>query len=430
MMVREGDSAQSLADLANRKIGVVLGSSAEAAVNAWQQRSGITVTMLTYLTLDQAFVGLVNSEVDGVIDKRVNLFRAISQPGLVRVLDEPVMPEPYAVVMRRQDVNFRNLVNRTLQYLVTNGRMNEIYQTYFPDSQFPLDTLAVWSGLGEDAPVPGQFPPDIPYPTQYVVPRMQSDSSLRVAGLANVSEDAPESERRLAVLNRAVVEEMAARWGIRADYIPDSSANALDLLASGQADLAVGVQPDWGWADRVDFTGTYFLHGDRLMVKANSDVEGFNELRGKWIAVFVSEPDARDRVKEWAESVNNVSYQFFDLTNEADAAFGMTAQNNYDVVYGDSLKLMPHVQADPENLRLTTRGETGDPWYSRSYVGFAVPRNDLDFRLLVEYTLQEMGRDGTIANLLTPVLLPEDIPTFEFWPGASDYLGFQLAKTP
>jgi polar amino acid transport system substrate-binding protein len=428
MMVREADGAQSLTDMANRKVGVVIGTSAEEAVNSWQARSGVTVTVQPYLTLDQAFVALVNSEIDGVVDKRVSLFRAVTQPGVVRILDEPVMPEPYAVVMRRQDVNLRNLVNRTLQYLVNSGRMNEIYQTYFPDSKFPLDTLAVWSGLGEDAPTPAQFATDIPFPTQYVVPRLQSEGVLRVAGLATVAEDAPESERRLDAFNRSVVEELVTRWGLRADYLPDSAANALDLLASGQADLAVGVEPNWSWADRVDFTGTYFLHGDRIMAKANSDIEGFDQLRGKWIAVFVSEPQARDRVKEWAESVNNVSYQFFDLTNEADAIIGMTAQSNYDVVYGDSLKLIPHVQADPEAVRLTTRGDTGDPWYSRTYVGFAVPRNDLDFRLLVEYTLQEMGRDGALANLLTPVMMPEDIPTFEFWPGSSDYLGFQLAR--
>ena len=56
----------------------------------------------------------------------------------------------------------------------------------------------------------------------------------------------------------------------------------------------------------------------------------------------------------------------------------------------------------------------------------AVPQNDIDFRLLVEYTLQEMIREGTLNALLQPLMLPEDIPTFEIWPGSSSYLGLSL----
>lgn len=107
-------------------------------------------------------------------------------------------------------------------------------------------------------------------------------------------------------------------------------------------------------------------------------------------------------------------------------AGALLSTNSADVAYGDSLKLIPQVQANPDQLRLTTRGDSPDPWYTRVYVGIAVPRNDIDFRLLVEYTLQELARSGTWQNLLTPVMLPQDIPPYDIWPGASDYLGFKL----
>ena len=41
--------------------------------------------------------------------------------------------------------------------------------------------------------------------------------------------------------------------------------------------------------------------------------------------------------------------------------------------------------------------------------------------------VQEIQRDGTLATLLQPVMLPDDIPAFDIWPGPSDYLGFNLA---
>lgn len=425
MMVREGDAAAGLADRANRKIGVVVGTASQVAIAAWQQRSGLTVPVQSYLTLDQAYVALVNGEVDGVVDSRVRLTQVINQPGVARILDEAVAPEPYAVVVRRQDVEMRNLVNRTLQYLVQNGWMNEIHQVHFPGASYPILRVPLWNGLGEEAPQPGQFAPDIQYPTQYVIPRMQGQGIVRVAGIATVPEDAPESERRLNALNRAVVEEMASRWRIQTEFIPDSAGNALDLVVSGQADLAAGVTLDWTWADRVDFTNPYLLHGERLMVRVGDEIDGFNDLRGMWVAIFASEPGVADRVNAWAESVNS-GVEIFTIVRDQDAAFHILVESNADVVYGDSLKLIPHVQTNPDLLELSTRGEREDPWYSRSYVAFAVPRNDIDFRLLVEYTLQELVLDGTLAGLLQPVMLPDDIPAFDIWPGASSYLGFNL----
>jgi ABC-type amino acid transport substrate-binding protein len=426
MMVREGDSAASLADMANRKIGLVVGNeNSHNAIQAWQRRSGLAVTVQTYLTLDQALVALVNSEVDGVVDNRLRFKQIITQPGVARLLDEAVAPEPYAVVVRRQDVGMRNLVNRTLQYLVRNGRMNEIHQAHFAGASYPSLNVPVWDGLGEEAPQPGQVSPELQYPTQYVIPRMQEQGRIRIAGLASVPEDAPESQRRLDTLNRAVIEAMVARWGVQAEFIPDSAANALDLVAGGQADLAVGATLDWAWADRVDFTNPYLLHGDRLMVRAEDEITGFNDLRGRWVAIFANEPGAADRVNAWAESVNT-GVEIFTIVREQDAAFHILVENNADVVFGDSLKLIPHVQANPDLLRLSTRGDVEDPWYSRRYVAFAVPRNDIDFRLLVEYTLQELVLDGTLAGLLQPVMLAEDVPAFDVWPGPSTYLGFTL----
>jgi hypothetical protein len=56
----------------------------------------------------------------------------------------------------------------------------------------------------------------------------------------------------------------------------------------------------------------------------------------------------------------------------------------------------------------------------------AVPRNDVDFRLLVDYTLQEMILDGSLQTLTTPVLRSQDVPRYDVWPGAFEYLGFNL----
>lgn len=425
MMVRNDDGAAVLADMANRRIGVVMGRPGEEAVAMWQQQTGVSVTVERFPTLDQAYVALVEGQVDGLVSSRIRL-RSILQPGVVKILDETVMPEPYAIAMRRQDSSLRALVNRTLQLLARNGRLNEIYQSNFPGSSYPAGLIPEWENLGDDAPRPDQFPASIAYPAQYVIPRLQSGQSLRVAGVADVPQDAVESEKRLVALNRSMVEVLAARWNVTVEYIPDSAENALDLLAAGTADLVVGVRPDWGWADRVDFTSAYLVHGERLLVKKNSTIESFNELRGgRWVGVFASEPGAADRVNELARSINT-AVNIYTMIREQDVPFYLLEDQNADVAFGDSLKLIPHLQAYPDDFRMAVRCPNCDPWYSRRYVGLAVPHNDLDFRLLVEYTLQEMVRDGSLAELLQPVMLPEDIPSFDVWPGSATFLGYSL----
>jgi len=134
------------------------------------------------------------------------------------------------------------------------------------------------SPISSDAPKPDQFGTDIPYPAGYVIPRIQSSGVVRVAGVIDLPAEAPESERRLDAANRRIVEALISRWGMQVQYIPNSRDNAADLVANGQADLAVGVRLDWVLSDRVDFSSAYLIHGERLMVRANSDVETFNAL--------------------------------------------------------------------------------------------------------------------------------------------------------
>lgn len=425
ILLRQDDGAAQLADMTGRKVGYVIGTASGDAITQWQQRSGINITVQTYLTLDQAYSALINSEVDGVVDSRVRLMKVIPQAGMGKILDEAVLPEPYAIVVRRQDVHWRNLINKTLQYLVNKGTLQEIQQTYFPSTKYPLGLVPVWNGVGEDAPKPDQFATDVPYPSQYALPRIQASKVVRVAGLMDVAPEAHESERRLDVFNRALIEAVVGRWGMQVEYIPNSASNAADLVASGEADLAIGLSPDWSLINKVDFSAPYLLHGERLMAKKESDIETFLDLRGQWVGIFASESGAADRVNGLAESVNS-GVRIFTVNREEDVADAILNTSSADVGFGDSLKLIPHIQANPDRLRLTTRGNNVDAWYSRVYVSIAVPRNDIDFRLLVEYTLQELARDGQWQTLLTPVMLPEDVYPFDVWPGGTDYLGFKL----
>ncbi|GAB4518620.1 MAG: hypothetical protein OHK0046_26470 [Anaerolineae bacterium] len=441
MMVRADDPVASLAEMANRRIGVVIASPAQNALSLWMARTAVPLSVQTYLTLDRAYVALAQGEVDGVVDSQHRLQQVSAQrPELTRLLNEPVEREPYAIGLLRQDASMRNLVNRTLQYLMVNGRLDEIQQVYFPGTS--ANAVQVWDNLGEDAPTPAQFPVEFLLPAQRIVPRLQTNPVVRVAGLIGVTADgqSTESERRLDTFHRALLSEMAARWGASVEFLPgNTTTNALELVASGQADVAVGVALDWVWADRVDFTGLYLLHGERLLVRANDEITSFIDLRGGGTVITpANEPTAAPRAVEIAELPNVNARIDIEQRPEVDLAFSLLVDEELeaDAVFGDSLKLIPHAQAEPELLRLVDFEDGTPRWYSRSNLNpddfaprpmvLAVPANDIDFRLLVEYTLQEMARDGSLQRLLQPVMMPDEIPQFEIWPGPSSYLNFTL----
>ena len=425
LMVRNDDEAIGPVHLANRRVGVVVGSRGEIAANWWLGRVDYTVTVVPYYTLDAALAALFGGDVDGVIESRVRLSRAVSQPGVARILDEPVMPEPYAVGIRRQDVNLRNLVDKTLQFLLQSGRLNEIHRANFAGVDYPPSPLITWANVGEEAPRPDQFSGDVPLPAEYVLPRLQSGGTVRVAGINDLPDDATESQRRLDATHRGLVNTMAQRWGVTVEFVPGD--NPLDLVASGQADIAVGVVPDWANAGRVDYTGYYLTHGLQLLVEVDRNIFSIGDLRGKAVGIFNNETGVADVLRAQAAAARAIVGDPYP-TREQDAAFRILAATdiNLDAIMGDSMKFISALEEYPEELAILSDSEGRAMWFSRSYMAMAVPRNDLDFRLLVEYTLQEMILDGTLQTLTAPVLRPEDVPRYDVWPGSFEYMGFNL----
>lgn len=408
MMVRADSGIESLANLSGQRVGYVMGTEGETALQDYIKTTASLMQPQPYLTLDLAYSALFAGQIDGVVAREEHLLRvAASQLDAIKLLDEPVAREPFAIVLPRQDLHLRNLVNRTLQWLAQEGKLQDLQEKYFPGEEFATDVLPLWANIGEEAPKPLLYPTDVPYPPGYIVPRLSTDKTLRVAGINEIPSDAPEYLRRLNDINRVMIERMAARWGVQVQFI---GGDPLSRVTSGQADIAAGITLDWNAAEQVDLTLPYFLHGDRLMFRERDRITSFVDLRGRIVGLLDTDTGAQDRAQAWADSVT-ARVRFF-TTSETKAAITLLVENNADVIYGDSLKLLTHLEQNPE-LKLTPR------WYSHNYLGFAVPRNDIDFRLLVDYTLQEMIKSGELTALIQPVWPPEsDAPEFDIWSGS------------
>ncbi|MCY4017826.1 MAG: transporter substrate-binding domain-containing protein [Chloroflexi bacterium] len=419
LMVRADSAYASPSSLIIRKIGFVLGTRAETALGHWEARREVALDKAHYLTLDKAMAALSRGEVEAVIGEEQDLLQ-VSQAyaDAFRILEEPVLVEAHALAVRRQDASLRNLLNRSIQYLIDGGQLEVLFREYFPGQDYHEEILQVWQNLG-DRPQPGQFPREINYPAFYTTPRVLQTGILRVGGLIDDAGSLAQGEIKLARLNRDLVEEIARRWGVSVEWVSGDIGSAFAQLQNGELDLVVGVMPDWRRAGTVDYAAPYLLHGDRLMVPANSRISGFNDLRGQWIGIMIDDETARDRAQAWADSIN-ASVQFYQ-TRAADAALNILEFDNADAIYANSLALIPHLEASPNALKLTER------WYSRSYYAFAVRHNDLDFRLLVEYTVQELIIDETLRRLSAPLLLSDESLAYFVVPGAPSFAGINLS---
>ena len=405
LLLRQDDEASALVEMNGRVLGVVAGARAENVVTRWQMRSGVRVSVQRYYTLDRARQALLEGEIDGLVDSRLTL-RDILLPGELRLLDEVLEQEPHALAVRQGDSALRDLINRSLQFLAASGRMAEIHDANFPDSRLPHDQIAIWAGLGETAPQLADYSISMPAPTESVVARLEQGLPLRVAGLEPLPPDAAASEQRLAGWRNTLAQQLAVRLGV---ILQPVAGSPLDLLAAGEADLAVGVLPDWTWANRVDFSAPLMLHGERMLVLADSDINNYRGLRNKWLGVLANEPGSEDRALALAESVN-VAIEVFKVSRDQDISWHLTVEGDVDAVFADSLRLMEPLLARSGWLKLTTRCQGCDPWYSRVWRSLAQPKNDYEFRRQVDAVLQGMVLDGTLAQFLAPVMPEQDIP--------------------
>jgi len=425
MVVRQDSPWTDLTQMAGQPVSVVLGTRSERALAHWSQQTGVSFDLRPALTENEALDALAAGAVEGMVGTLDSLSRAGRQQ--MRLIDQPVLNEYYAIAVRPHDVNLLKLLNRSLQRLKASGRLDQIYQQWFPGTPIDFTALVpVYENLYKDTRGFGDFPTDLPVPTNPVQARIAAGQPLRVAGLIGPGEqDVPAQVRLTDALNRALVEEMARRWGVPLEIVPNSTRNAVDLVAGGQADLAVGVSPTWDQADRVEYSLGYIQHADQLLVRQNEMwpriTTGFSDMLGTgWsIGYFADEPQDKENIQYYADYFRvGENITILEIMNENRAIYTMVVDKNLKAIFGDSLRLMALMRDSDYNTEDYIK-LLPTPYGDIHSIALAVPRGDTGFRALVDSTLQDLAADGTYRQLWEAHFglgAPLSIPT---WPAVS-----------
>ena len=138
LMTRSDLNIGNIKDLEGRKVGVVGSTSTEGLVRAALQRLLIGAEVITFANHNTATRALLDKKIDAYFGDRDTLAvmrRQTKDPGQLKITEESLSLEPYAMAIRRGDDRLRLVANLTLARLYRTGKIQQILSTYFPGAE-------------------------------------------------------------------------------------------------------------------------------------------------------------------------------------------------------------------------------------------------------------------------------------------------------
>jgi ABC-type amino acid transport substrate-binding protein len=152
LMVR-ADGPKSLRDLAGKKIGVLAGTTTEEALRNTLKEGGISGDVVAAKTHGEGLAMLDDGKISAYFgDRSILLFliKDSKSPEKLRLADDYLSVEPYALALARGDSDFRLAVDRALSHIYRSGEIVSIFERTFGGKAKPsqlLQTLYLTSSL-------------------------------------------------------------------------------------------------------------------------------------------------------------------------------------------------------------------------------------------------------------------------------------------
>lgn len=205
-----------------------------------------------------------------------------------------------------------------------------------------------------------------------------------------------------------ICKEIGKKLGVPVEFKVVSSATRIPMLAQGSVDmLAATMTHKHSRDEKIDFSITYFMDGQKLLVKKGSDIKSTDDLTNKKVGT-VKGSTSEKNMKTANPKSRVIAY------DEYPQAFMALKQGKVMAVTTDSGILAGLKAGDdnPENWEIV-----GD-FFSLEPYGLGVPQNESAFRDFVNKSLQQLWLDGTYAKLFKK-WMGYDLPDtwkMEIWP--------------
>jgi glutamate/aspartate transport system substrate-binding protein len=151
LLVRDSGGVNSLMDLANKKIGVIAGTSNERALSAAMKAKVISATVVPVTSREEGLAQVEAGAIDGFASDRIllaGLANKAKNPKALVLLVDALSYEPYAIVLPRGDWAMQHAVDAALSQIYASSALPEIYGRWFGAAGQPGAILEVMYALG------------------------------------------------------------------------------------------------------------------------------------------------------------------------------------------------------------------------------------------------------------------------------------------
>jgi glutamate/aspartate transport system substrate-binding protein len=155
LLVSTASNITSLSDIAGKRLAVIPGTTTEKVVAEALQKADVEVELIRVREHSDGLAALESGAADAYASDRViliGLALTSQDPKRLRLAEQYLSYEPYGLMFRRGDADFRLAVNRVLSRLYRSGQIYPIYERWFGavDRASPLlQTMYLLQGLPE-----------------------------------------------------------------------------------------------------------------------------------------------------------------------------------------------------------------------------------------------------------------------------------------
>ena len=133
-LVKKNSGINSIAQIDGKTVATTTGSTSIQLLRAYRKSEHIAFGEVSGKDVSETFLLLGSDRAVAMILEDVQLAGLVARsqnPDAYKLLDERLRDEPYGFMLRKDDPQFKALVDDTLSKLMKSGEINEIYAKWF-----------------------------------------------------------------------------------------------------------------------------------------------------------------------------------------------------------------------------------------------------------------------------------------------------------
>ncbi|WP_432737064.1 ABC transporter substrate-binding protein [Maridesulfovibrio sp. FT414] len=221
-----------------------------------------------------------------------------------------------------------------------------------------------------------------------------------------------EDTKKLVGMDIDICNYIANELGVKAEFKPVTSATRIPMIVQGSIDLAAATMTHKiARDDTIDFSITYFMDGQKLLVKKGSGINSAADLKGKKVGTAKGSTSEQNILAAQPDC-SVISFEGYPQ------AFLALKQGKVKAVTTDSTILLGLKNSDPnpENWEIVGDFISPEPY------GLGLPENESNFRDAVNVALIKMWKSGDYKKMYDKWFGPDTkyyLPltwNMEIWP--------------